>query len=80
MVVDPVGASIGAASLTIQLLDGCVKGECNKILMLDSFEGEQRNNQVLRLPVLYRGSWHAERSPLHENSVTNRISSSVRLV
>ncbi|KAL8812012.1 MAG: hypothetical protein Q9200_001344 [Gallowayella weberi] len=26
MVVDPVGAPIGAASLTIQLLDGCVKG------------------------------------------------------
>ncbi|KAL9011733.1 MAG: hypothetical protein Q9173_003441 [Seirophora scorigena] len=26
MAVDPVGASIGAISLTIQLLDGCVKG------------------------------------------------------
>ncbi|KAL8870695.1 MAG: hypothetical protein Q9174_003321 [Haloplaca sp. 1 TL-2023] len=26
MAIDPVGASIGAASLTIQLLDGCVKG------------------------------------------------------
>lgn len=25
MVVDPVGASLGALSLTVQLLDGCVK-------------------------------------------------------
>ena len=26
MAIDPVGVSIGAASLTMQLLDGCVKG------------------------------------------------------